>query len=100
MYPCGRMDGVMIALGGRHGDRGCSITTPRTNSALAHMSACARVPDWCPTLCTFAQTRTHPHVLRGANSHFPQRFLYLRGVPQPVSAVVKSGVSFNYGEQV
>jgi hypothetical protein len=60
MYPCGWMDGVMIALGGRHGDRGC-IASPAAGRTARGLT-CLRVrefPDWCPTLLGAMHIRTN-----------------------------------------
>jgi len=65
MYPCGWTDGVMIALGGRHGDRGC-IASPAaglTARSLTYVCVYARVPDWCPTLLGAMHIRTNTCVL-------------------------------------
>lgn len=88
MYTCGWMDGVMIALGAVVMATGVA-TTP---SAAAQTHTClARVPDWCPTLCAHIHTNKGLQILA---------FLYSPRLQSAYMYVVKSGVSFNYGEQV
>lgn len=93
-YPCGWMDGWCYdcsRCAGRHGNGGCSITT--------HMSACPR-----GSLIGAHYAHSHKQALNGANSHFPPSAFFIcpsAKVLWPKAAcVVKSGVSFNYGEQV